>query len=74
MNNVHGVICTARVYKYKGWTFETHALAGPWPLNKDGNPKSRTGDIFFNMYAEFSLLSGEEKKRYCVEAGGCHRF
>ena len=36
MTELHGWICSAREYEYRGWTFEVSGWGGPWPLRKDG--------------------------------------
>ena len=71
---IHGVICTARVYKFEDWLFEVPAHSSPWPLKRDGEPRARAGRKFWEMYDKFSKLSDEEKKQYIFTDGGCHRF
>jgi len=67
---VTGFVCGPRVYEYQGWTFEVHAMCGPWPLKKDGDPRERAGRVFYNMYSEWSKLTDTEKKETRI-GGGC---
>ena len=41
MSRITGIICSPRVYEFKGWTFEVNSASGPWPLRKDGELRAR---------------------------------
>lgn len=71
--HLHGFICSAPVYEYKGWTFEIPGWSGPWPLRKDGEPRKLAGDVFWRVYSEWYALPDDEKQRTRV-GGGCVRF
>ena len=68
-----GFVCGPRIYTYKGWTFEVPGWGGPWPLRKDGELRKRAGDVFWRVWAEWSALPDDEKKKTRV-GGGCVRF
>lgn len=68
MKTVTGYLCGPRVYKYKGVVFEVNAYSGPWPLKKDGNPRARAGNRFYDLYAEWDGLPDKESHRI---GGGC---
>lgn len=34
MTELHGWICSAREYEYKGWTFEVSGWGGPWRVRE----------------------------------------
>lgn len=70
---VKGWVCMARIYEYKGWLFEVPGMDIPWPLKKDGEPRKRAGNKFWNMYSEFERLTDNEQEKYRV-AGGCLWF
>ena len=70
---LHGFICSAPVYEYKGWTFEVPGWSGPWPLRKDGEERKRAGRVFWRVWSEFEDLTDEQKKA-CRVGGGCVRF
>ena len=64
-----GFICSPPLYEFEGWYFEY----GPyicWPLCKDGEPRKRAGNKFYDMVDKFLALPEEEKERYRV-GGGC---
>jgi hypothetical protein len=64
-----GFLCSPRLYKYDGWFFEYgHHIC--WPLCKDGEPRKRAGDRFYDMIHKFLALPEEEQERYRV-GGGC---
>ena len=65
-----GYICGPRIYEYNGWLFEINAASGPWPLRKDGEPRRRAGDKFYDMFAEFDRLPKSKQETYRV-GGGC---
>ena len=65
-----GFLCGPKVYEYKGWLFEM-SYSGPWPLKKDGTPRERAGNKFWNMYKEFDKLPDKESYRV---GGGCIRM
>lgn len=67
---MQGFICGPRLYEFDGWFFEDHASSGPWPLKKDGDLRSRAGNVFYTMYENFSKLTPKEKLKYRV-GGGC---
>ena len=70
---LHGFICSAPVYEYKGWLFEDHYNSGPWPLRKNGEPRKRAGDVFWRGWSEGYALPDDEKQKTRV-GGGCVRF
>lgn len=66
------IICSSRIYKYNGWTFEWHNWCGPHPVNKDGElRKTPPGRKFFKDIEAFCKMSTEERKQYMVLDGGC---
>ena len=71
--HLHGFICSAPVYEYKGWTFEIPGWSGPWPLRKDGELRARAGLVFWLAYSEWEDLPDNEKQKTRV-GGGCVRF
>ena len=73
MTELPGWICHARVYEYKGWTFEVNSASGPWPLRKDGELRARAGRVFWKVWSEWEDLSDEQKQQTRV-GGGCVRF
>ena len=66
-----GFICSSPLYQYKGWTFEFGQMTGPWPLRKDGEPRKRAGDVFWNIFEQWN--NEPDKERYRI-GGGCQRF
>ena len=70
---IHGFVCCPKLYEFNGWFFEDHSYHGPWPLKKDGVPKSRAGRKFWKMYNEFRKLPLKEQKK-CRIGGGCIAF
>lgn len=73
MPRITGIICSPRVYEFKGWTFEVSSASGPWPLRRDGELRARAGRVFWKVYSEWEDLSDDEKQRTRV-GGGCVRF
>lgn len=73
MTELHGWICHAREYAYKGWRFEISGWGGPWPLRKDGELRARAGRVFWRVYSEWEDLPDDEKQKTRV-GGGCVRF
>ena len=71
--NIHGIICFAPIYEYKGWLFEYHPHTGGWPLRKDGEPRKRAGDRFGAVLSEWLDLPEDEQKLTRV-GGGCMEF
>ncbi len=69
-----GFICSNNQYFYKRWYFEYHKYHGPWPLNKNGDPRKRAGEKFWEIWAEFSKLTEDEKNKHLTHKGGCQRF
>lgn len=67
---VTGHICGAKLYEFEGWFFECPYYGGPWPLKKDGGPRKRAGDMFWNMIDRFTKLSDKQQQAYRV-GGGC---
>lgn len=72
MTTFHGLICSHRIFEFKGWTFE-ESCCGPWPLRKDGEPRERAGRVFWKVVAEWQDLPEDEKQKTRV-GGGCVRF
>lgn len=68
-----GFVCGPKVYRYKGILFEYHSYFGPWPLNKNYQPRARAGKKFFDLVKEFDKLSERQKER-CFLGGGCIRI
>lgn len=68
-----GFVCQPIIYEFKGWTFELTHHSGPWPLNKDGDPRECAGRTFYKMYDEFSKLT-EEGQDVCRIGSGCQRI
>jgi len=53
------------IYKFSGWRFEIHSYCGPWPLNKDGEPRATPpGRKFWEMWQRFCVLTDAEKEKY----------
>ena len=64
-----GFICSPPLYEFEGWYFQYgHHIC--WPLCKDGEPKKRAGNKFYDMIDKFLALPEEEQERYRV-GGGC---
>ena len=58
-----GFICCPNVYRFDGWLFEVNSYCGPWPLNKDGNPRDTPpGRKFWEMYEVFDALPEAAKR------------
>lgn len=72
MTRITGIICSPRLYEYKGWTFE-FGYSGPWPLRKDGELRKRAGRKFWRAWDEFEALTTEQQEA-CRIGGGCMRF
>lgn len=70
---LHGIICFASIYKYKGWLFEYRPYTGPWPLKKDGEPREKAGRRFYKVFSEWFDLPEDEQKLTRV-GGGCMEF
>jgi len=69
MGVVHGWICGPKVYEFEGWFFEYgHHIC--WPLRKDGEPRKRAGDKFYDMIDRFFAQSQKEQDA-CRVGGGC---
>jgi hypothetical protein len=73
MPRITGIVCSPRIYSYKGWTFEINSASGPWPLRKGGELRARAGRVFWKVWSEFEDLTDEQKKD-CRVGGGCVRF
>ena len=73
MGRIIGIVCSPRVYEFKGWTFEVSSASGPWPLRKDGELRKRAGRVFWKVYSEWEDLPDDEKQKTRV-GGGCVRF
>ena len=73
MSRITGIVCSPRVYSYKGWTFEVSSAPVPWPLRKDGELRARAGNVFWRIYSGWEGLPDDEKQRTRV-GGGCVRF
>lgn len=58
-----------KIYSYNGWTFQWHSYCGPWPLKKNGDPRERAGDVFWNVIDEFQKLSKDERESFRVGGG-----
>ncbi len=63
-------VCSARQYSYEGWDFEYPSYTGPWPLNKNGDPRERAGRQFYQMVKRFEKLTKEEQEKHRL-GGGC---
>ena len=64
-----GFMCATPLYEFEGWYFQYgHHIC--WPLCKDGEPRKRAGDKFYDMLDRFLALSKEEQESYRV-GGGC---
>ena len=70
---LHGWICFAPIYEYKGWLFEYKQYMGAWPLKKDGEPRKRAGNRFWSILSEWMALPDDEQKQTRV-SGGCMEF
>jgi hypothetical protein len=66
------IVCTIPVYKFKGWLFEYKPHIGPWPLKKDGEPRLKCGNRFYDMFTEFYDLSEKEKNTHRISGGCCN--
>ena len=64
-----GFICSLPLYEFEGWFFE-YGRHISWPLCKDGEPRKRAGDKFYDMLDRFLALPEEERESYRV-GGGC---
>lgn len=69
-----GLMCSPRIYHYQGWLFECHSYLGYWPLKKNGNPRERAGQRFWELVAQFERLPENKKRQYRVVDGGCQQF
>ena len=67
-----GYICGPRIYEYKGVIIEI-SHAGPWPINKRGEPYKRMPVAVAAIFDEFWKLPEEEQAKYRT-GGGCQRF
>lgn len=63
-----GFLCSPRLYEYDGWFFEWGRF--PWPLKKNGDPRTNAVRDFYDMFDRFSNMSEEERESYRV-GGGC---
>jgi len=70
---MHGHFCCPRAYEFEGVKFEEHSYCGPWPLCKNGEPRKRAGQKFYDLYTRFRALSEEEQEKHFV-SGGCVSF
>lgn len=64
-----GFLCSSPIYEYEGWFFEY----GPricWPLCKDGEPRKRAGNKFYDMLDRF-FAQTEKEQENCRVGGGC---
>jgi hypothetical protein len=68
-----GFMCGPRLYKFKGWFFEVNAACGPWPLKKNGDPRTNAGRRFWKVWNAFNALSDKKKEKFRV-GGGCQQF
>lgn len=67
-----GFMCSTPIYEYDGWFFEY----GPricWPLCKDGEPRKRAGNKFYDMLDRF-FAQTEKEQESCRVGGGCIRI
>ena len=64
-----GFICSPPLYEFEGWFFE-YSPHICWPLCKDGEPRKRAGDKFYDMVDKFLALPEEEQEN-CRVGGGC---
>ena len=64
-------ICGAGdLFRFEGWYFEfkEKGYGGPWPLNKDGEPRNTPpGRKFWKMWERFCLLTKKQKKKCMVK-------
>lgn len=67
-----GYICSARIYKYKNFTFE-FGYCGPHKLKSDFEPAKCEGRVFWKVINEFNKLSDKKKESYRI-GGGCERI
>jgi hypothetical protein len=64
-------VCSARQYRFEGWTFEDASNScGPWPLKQNGDPRAKAGRQFYKMWGRFDVLPKAEKEKHRV-GGGC---
>lgn len=70
MNEVHGYICSPKLYEYKGVVIE-YTYSGPCPLTKRGTPRQRWTKDLVALVTEFDHLPNREDYRV---GGGCQRF
>ena len=68
------IMCCSPVYEYNGLKFEMHRYCGPIPLRKDGEPRERIPQAFWDSFQEWFNLTDAEQKEYLVEEGGCFKF
>lgn len=57
-----------KVYEYEGVSFEV-GYPGPYPLTKDGTPKTRIPGSFWELFKRFDKLSDNGKAEYRVGGG-----
>ena len=64
-----GFMCSPPLYEFEGWFFE-YSPHICWPLRKDGEPRKRAGDKFYDMLDRFFAQSQKEQDA-CRVGGGC---
>lgn len=67
-----GFLCSSPIYEYEGWFFE-YSPRICWPLCKDGEPRKRAGDKFYDMLDRF-FAQTEKERENCRVGGGCIRI
>ena len=67
-NNVFVHIAFVDVYRFAGWDFEWRRTRpiSPWPLKKDGEPRSRAGLKFYKDISPFLNMSDKEQDKFLI--------
>jgi len=73
MTEVHGFICSSKLYSFEGVAIEFPAMSGPCPLTKQGDPKQRWSKREHEVINRFLDLSDNDKEKYRI-GGGCFEF
>lgn len=68
-----GIICSPKLYEYKGVVFEVHSYCGPHPLKRNMEPRKIIPKSFWVLWKEFDSLPEIEQEYYRI-GGGCIRI
>ena len=55
-------------YEFEGWIFEYSRTKpfGPWPCNKDLEPRKRAGSKFYQIFERFIALDEDEQEKHRI--------